>query len=301
MNSWGNSKLRSAVIVLCLVVSPAATRSQSVEQRLSALEHQIRELRAVLDLDTEPPAVLPLEFAGNAHVRWGNPGGTCNVLFKRHYVTCHDSYKRIPEWVAYRLTPRSLQGDAARSDDFRADPELDADQRAVPADYRYSGYDLGHMAPAAAFKRSRSAMSETFLMSNIAPQRPHLNRRLWRKLEGQVRALVETHVSVWVVTGSLFLNTDGTPADSFTAIGNNEVAVPTHFYKVILAESEGLEAFAFVMANSIDPLSGEPADYATSVDSVESIAGLDLFAALPDSTERRIEAAVATRWPVPSR
>jgi endonuclease G len=287
------------LVLLALSAQPLA--GQSLEHRLATLELYVGQLRQLHDLTIASRSRLTSEPTDNERTPWGYPGGDCDLLVKRHYVTCHDSYKRIPEWVAYRLTRRSLQGEAARTDDFRADPELDTDQRAVPADYRYSGYDLGHMAPAAAFKRSRAAMSDTFLMSNIAPQRPHLNRRLWRKLEGQVRALVKSRVSVWVVTGSLFLNPDGTPADSFTAIGDNEVAVPTHFYKVILAESEGLEAFAFVMANSIDPLSGEPADYATSVDSVESIAGLDLFAALPDSTEHRIEAAVATRWPVPSR
>ena len=77
--------------------------------------------------------------------------------------------------------------------------------------------------------------------------------------------------------------------------------VPTHFYKVILAESTAgeLELFAFLLANDRQPLAGEPRDYLVTVDSIEALSGLDFFSVLPDADEHRLEAAVATQWPIP--
>jgi endonuclease G len=84
-------------------------------------------------------------------VRWGYPGGNCAFPVREYYVACHDGAKPIPEWVTYHLTAENLAGDVARTDDFRAEPELVPDERAEPSDYRNSGYDRGHIAPAAAF------------------------------------------------------------------------------------------------------------------------------------------------------
>lgn len=173
-------------------------------------------------------------------------------------------------------------------------------QLAELVDYRNSGYDRGHMAPAAAFKRSSIAMSETFLLSNMVPQRPNLNRRIWARLESDVRDLAEAHGSIWVFTGSLFLDSHGNPVQPVQFIGVNQVAVPTHFYKVILCEhaTGTVEMFAFIMPNQLQPLSGHPSDYLVSVDQVEEAAVLDFFAALSDDVEDQVEDLVATHWPI---
>jgi len=203
--------------------------------------------------------------------------------------------------VTYHLTAENLAGDAARSDDFRADPELVPGERAQPDDYKNSGFDRGHMAPAAAFKRSATAMSQTFLMSNMTPQRPSLNRRVWRQLEQQVRELAMRHGDVWVFTGSLFLDSAGGPTLPATLIGSNDVAVPTHFYKVILCQhaNDSIKLFAFIVPNQLQPISGTPQSFLVSVDAVEALSGLDFFTALPDGAEDRLEAALATMWPLP--
>jgi len=158
------------------------------------------------------------------------------VLVTEYFVTCHQDEYRIPEWVAYRLTADDMTGEAERSDDFRADPDLPEGDRAELADYAGSGYDRGHMAPAAAFKRSDAAMSQTFVLSNMAPQTPALNRQMWRLLEEDVRGLASQAANTWVFTGSLFVDENGAMIEPTTFVGENRVAVPTHFYKVILAE-----------------------------------------------------------------
>ena len=277
-----------------------ASTVQSVEQRVARLERQVVELRTIHDLPAAGPVELPAELVGNEHVKWGYPGGTCVFLVREHYVVCHDGDKRIPEWVTYHLTAENLTGDVARTDNFRADPDLVPDERAEPNDYKNSGYDRGHMAPAAAFKRSETAMSQTFLMSNMTPQRPSLNRRIWRQLEDQVRSLAQTHGSIWVFTGSLFLDDTGNPIQPTGFIGANRVAVPTHFYKVILCEHDAgaIELFAFIVPNQLQPISGSPGAFLVSVDSVEAVSRLDFFTALPDADEDRLEATVATTWPL---
>lgn len=222
------------------------------------------------------------------------------ILVKEYYVISHDSVRKVPEWVGYRLTQEDLQGDADRTDDFRPDPELPPGQRAELADYAGSGLDRGHMAPAADFKRNRTAMSQTFFLSNMAPQRPNVNRRTWAALEDEIRELARSHGRIWVFTGPLYLDAEGRPSEPPAFIGPNRVAVPTHFFKAILCEhTDGTKGlFAFIMENRIDPLPGSSLDYAVTVDSVEVVSGLDLFSELPDDEEERMEGRRVEVWPV---
>ena len=153
---------------------------------------------------------------------------------------------------------------------------------------------------AADFARSARAMSATFVLSNAVPQRPNLNRRIWAELEDQVRELARAHGSIWVFTGDLFLHRNGTPAEPRRFIGPDRVAVPTHFYKVILCQDadDTVELFAFLLPNQLNPLSGTPGDFLTTVDRIEALSGLDFFSALPDTLETRLERQAAASWPV---
>ena len=132
---------------------------------------------------------------------------------------------------------------------FHEDKQLPACVRSILNDYRKSGFDRGHLAPAADHKDSEKSMKDTFLLSNISPQDPNLNRVYWAKLEKYVRELVYKHGKVTVVTGPLFLpktRKDGKKFVSYQVIGNNNVAVPTHYFKIIRAKS--LEE-AYIMPN----------------------------------------------------
>ena len=303
-------RIRSLFLTCALFLGAQTTVAQTLEERVTLLESQVAELWRVHKAEACGDARVPAELVGNEHLRWGYPGGDCAVLVNDHFITCHDNAKRIPEWVAYHLTAENLTGETERSDDFRTNPNLPEGSRSELSDYLNSGYDRGHMAPAAAFKRSDSAMSQTFLLSNMAPQTPSLNRQMWRMLEDDVRELASGMGRIWVFTGSLFLGADGSPPRDTTFIGASRVAVPTHFYKVILADaatsaaltayaapSEGSpEAFAFVMANQNEPLVGEPEHYMVSVDLVEALSGLNFFSALSETVEEELEEKTAAYW-----
>ena len=88
--------------------------AQNVEQRIAQLERQVVELRRIHDLPVSAVIELPAELVGNEHVKWGYPGGTCAFLVREHYVACHDSSKRVPEWVTYHLTAENRRATRRR-------------------------------------------------------------------------------------------------------------------------------------------------------------------------------------------
>ena len=238
-----------------------------------------------------------LPLAGG-NLGYGISGGTGILLDKTYFVLLYDTTTLVPQWVSYRLTQADLDGYAERTDDFRPDPELPVGHRSELEDYRLSGYDRGHMAPAADFTRSPEAMSMTFLLSNMAPQRPALNRGIWATLEGEVRILAQRNATLWVLTGCLFLDSLSRRSFPQVFIGPHRVAVPTHFFKVILCERQdgSRQMYAFVLANSASALPGPPKQYLTSVDAVEALSGLDFFSGMEDEEEDRLEAMIAQTW-----
>jgi len=215
-----------------------------------------------------------------------------------HYSICYrESYEQA-EWSAYCLTEEELVKNAKRSDDFRSDPEITTGS-ATPADYKKSGYDRGHLSPAADFAFDEKAMSETFYMSNMSPQKGNLNRGLWKDLESKVREWAEIFGRVYVVSGPILEK----PAEEYQSIGENQVSVPEFYYKVILAplyadendkaspeDAQNIMMMAFIFPN--EKCEGTLDDYAVTVDEVESRTGLDFFAPLPDSIENEMEGKV---------
>ncbi len=102
------------------------------------------------------------------------------------YVLKYNEYFEQAEWVAYQLTIEEVNGDFERSNNFRKDLHISTGS-ATLKDYKNSGYDRGHLIPAADMKWSPDAMGASFFMSNMSPQNPSFNRGIWKKLEGQVR------------------------------------------------------------------------------------------------------------------
>lgn len=196
------------------------------------------------------------------------------------FTVSYSESHRLPYWVGYELTVDKLYGEHNRTDRFVPDPKIQCIQ-AHTNDYTRSGYDRGHMAPAADMKWDRNAMAESFYLSNICPQHPELNRRAWKILEERVRDWTQSDSLLIVVCGPL-LN------DACTRIGRNKVSIPDGFFKVILspfASPPQAIGFLFKNTHSTKPLS----EYAVSVDSVERVCGLDFFHQLPDSTEHLVE------------
>ena len=173
-----------------------------------------------------------------------------------------------------------------RKDNFREDKAVTTGS-ATLNDYKKSGYDRGHMAPAADFRWSFDAMNDTFYLSNMCPQTHAFNAGIWSDLEEAVRSIAYEDECIYVVTGPVL--TDG----PYETIGENKVAVPKYVYKVILDyTAPTIKAIGFIMPheNSKEPLSY----FAVTVDEVEDITCLDFFPLLPDDEEEKLESSLDT-------
>ncbi|NWZ63686.1 NUCG Endonuclease, partial [Acrocephalus arundinaceus] len=187
--------------------------------------------------------------------KYGLPG-LAQLRSRESYVLCYDPRSRSALWVIEQLNRDTLSGASDRSAcDFREDDSVHEYHRATNADYRGSGFDRGHLAAAANHRWSQKAMKDTFYLSNIAPQNPHLNQNAWNNLEKYCRSLAKNNRNVYVCTGPLFLprmEADGKMYVKYQVIGKNNVAVPTHFFKVLILEKESgeIELRSYVMPNS---------------------------------------------------
>ncbi|XP_072289895.1 endonuclease G, mitochondrial isoform X2 [Eucyclogobius newberryi] len=201
------------------------------------------------------PSPGPSSGSTVALMKYGFPS-LSNMKTRQSYVAAYDPRTRLPMWVLEKLDSTCISGQSdRRRSEFRADPSVHEFHRATNADFRGSGYDRGHMAAAANHKWNQNAMDETFLLSNVAPQNPELNQRVWNRLEQMCRALTKHYRSVFVCTGPLFLprpDSDGRLHVTYRVLGQNHVAVPTHFFKVLileLPEGQGVELQSYVMPN----------------------------------------------------
>ncbi len=193
-----------------------------------------------------------------------------HTYFTLSYIEEHEQ----AEWVYYTLTPASLSGSAKRKNDFRADGKVSTGS-ATLADYKGSGYDRGHLCPAASMSINDKAISESFYLSNMSPQVPALNQVTWRLLEENVRELALRDSILHVITGPIL-------SDPLGHIGENQVTVPNSYYKVLYSPKKGAMV-GYVMPNS--KLSEPFTSFAVSVDSVEQLSGVDFFTHLSGSLE----------------
>jgi len=242
------------------------------------------ELRSAIGPET-PPANIRISWS-NLESGYPNAYTSDTILAYAGFHLGYNEQFEQAAWVAYVLTREKIEsGHIERTDNFRADTSI-ASGSATPADYRRSGFDRGHLAPAGDMKWSQLAMSQSFLMSNMSPQRPAFNRGIWRKLETEVRNWAMEKDSLYVITGPLF-----SPADSL--IGENGVGIPDHYFKVLVDLSPpDHDMIAFVLPNAAS--SKELLQFAIPVDSLEKLSGYDFFAAAPDQEiidwlERQIE------------
>lgn len=217
------------------------------------------------------------------------PSNTGEIIEHDYYTLSYSEEHEQAEWVAYELHERYTNGKSKRKDNFREDDLINTGSASL-ADYKASGYDRGHLLPAADMKFSDKAMSQTFFMSNMSPQHPKLNRVRWKQLEEQVRDWVEKDKHYYVITGPVLTNV------SKKKLGENEVSIPTQYYKIIFDYTEpSIKMIGFLMPNEECPK--DVIDYAVSIDSIEKVTGLDFFLDLPDTMEEELESVVdAKKW-----
>ena len=216
------------------------------------------------------------------------PRSSDDVIRHTGYTLSYNQTYHIANWVAYKLLAQETNGIYERTNKFVPDPLLKSGS-ASNEDYKGSGYDRGHLAPAGDIGYSAQTMIESFYLSNMSPQNPSFNRGIWKRLEEQVRHWAVEDKAVYVVTGTVL-------SPGLSNIGYHQITVPRLFYKVILDyEEPDVKGIGFIMPNegSKEPLQR----YAVTIDSVEKITGNDFFYQLPDEQERIIESTVdLSKW-----
>lgn len=234
---------------------------------------------------------VAVEVAGDQRYFYaGAPDGSgikVKVLANTGYVAGYSDALGNPLWAAYRVEDTKVRETPPRPDEFVVDERTLA--RIAPAVYTHSGYDRGHLAPnyAIALHHGQQAQEETFLMSNIIPQKHGLNAGLWKQLEQKIAGNYPGRFGdVWVIAGPVFTGKH--------AWLQRRVAVPDACFMVLVDESEGrVRAIAFLFPQ--EPKTDDLNAYLTTIDEIEHRTGLDLFAALPDASENALEAARASR------
>ena len=198
------------------------------------------------------------------------------------YTSSYNTSYGIPNWVAYELTrSEAASQEAKRSDKFMPDPKVKG-RSATNDDYKGSGYDKGHMAPAADMKWSETVMEQSFYFTNICPQVPGLNRGVWKYLEEDIRKWAIRDSALVIVCGPLFTK------EQVRYIPETHVAIPDAYFKVVCSpytpEPRGI---AFIFPNG--KVSKKASEYVVTIDSVEAITGMDFLSKLPDDIENKIE------------
>lgn len=192
-----------------------------------------------------------------------------------------------PNYAAWVLRPENTDGPFSRKDvDFAPDSRVDG--CATLADYKGSGYDRGHMVPAADMKWDRRAMADCHYLTNMCPQLNSLNAGAWATVEKNARKWALKHGALVIVAGPVL-------TDRLTrTIGKSQIPVPERFFKVILApEADPPMGIGFLMPNGF--VEGGAQATVVSIDQVEAATGFDFFSALPDDVENAVEASATLR------
>ena len=230
--------------------------------------------------------------------RYGIPTSDL-LLINRQYIVGYSYLFRQPRWAMQIIDEHTMQheDDFDRLDNFREDMRVPEKFRSTLDDYRGSGYDRGHLINSADRKGSRIVNSETFLLSNMSPQKPEFNRRIWLELESAIRVLAgkEEFAEVYTICGPLF-----TIGDPIEVIGENNVVVPDGFFKCVLAERTKAKAtgqlvmWSFVIPNGKSTKS--LAEYMTTTEEVERRAGVQIWDRLKGEKSDRLKTKVGKMW-----
>ena len=267
MNKKTMIVVAAGVLAVALVVGSVASKGKSRAQAETNVAH-VGQKAVVPDGSLE----IPTYTRARAHSQ--------QIEHKAYTVDYNEEW-RLANWVAYSLTADQTKGPVERYNKFDADPQVKG-ATAQWWDYKNTSYDRGHLVPAGDMKWDQTAMRECFYLSNITPQNHTFNEGDWNYLENRVRGWANFFGKVYVACGPIV-------SEHPKTIGENCIAVPDSFYKVVLCDMRGeWNAIGFICPN--DPTHHNLSHYCRTVDAVERITGIDFFPLLPDEVENRIEA-----------
>lgn len=229
----------------------------------------------------------------------GNPSNAAadknNFLMKKpQYALSYNNSRGTANWVSWHLST-AWMGEANRCDCFTPDATLPRGFfRALPSHYLSTGFDRGHFCPSADRSASKADNEATFLMTNMAPQSPNLNRKTWERLEDYCRKLTEHGMELYIIAGSYGVGGTGSNGDA-TAIGKGQITVPAHFWKIIVVLPEGdndlerinkdTRVIAVDMPNVPEVSNRTWNFYQTTVATLEDATGYHFFSNLPPAVQ----------------
>jgi endonuclease G, mitochondrial len=193
----------------------------------------------------------------------------------------------LSSWVAYQLTPEMAKATATFKDKFAEDP-LVITGSASPKDYKDAGFIMGQLVPPEDMLISPKAVEETFLMSNVVPQKPAFNKYVWKTVQNLIREWAKEGNTLYITTGPVLADAP------FGSFGSNKVSIVNRFYIAVL-DVTGERAIGFIFRNNAS--SGTPKSFAVSIDDLEKTTGIDFFPSLPDDLENKVESSKDfTKW-----
>jgi DNA/RNA endonuclease G (NUC1) len=290
----------------------AASAPQGLEKSATMLAHGSRYRERQAGFTPEQQQWIEQNCLFGMPEKTDNFGKT-QILPRAHFVLEHSTDLKIALWVSEVVTKAQLSGPYDRKDlkpkePFRPDDLLTVGERAELKDYEgwKNIYDRGHMSPVGDITTNLEYLSQTYVLSNMIPENSSLNRGLWSQFESRCRDWAKRFGRVYIITGGFFYDEkEDDPATAnghvrFSRIGPDDVAVPTHIFKIVVAEVDGQwQALAFVFKNkaypgvSVNDLGDK--EYLRSIDWIEEHAGLNVMPQLSPAEEERLERKAATR------
>jgi endonuclease G len=215
------------------------------------------------------------------------PKAKLNYQVIKHtgFALGYSEFNEQASWVSYVLLPAECIGDEERSSSFYVDPKVSTGS-ATNDDYKGSGYDRGHLAPAGDMGYSAITMKESFYYSNMSPQAPSFNRGIWKKLESQVRDWSKSGDTILVITGPVLSD-----SVQLEKIGPNKVSIPKFYFKVIVKKTtNGYTAIGFILPNEASK--SDLNSFVVTVDEIEQRTGLDFLPNLAKKEQESLESVV---------
>ena len=207
------------------------------------------------------------------------PSSNGEVVEHTYYSLSYVEEHEQAEWAHYKLNSTMLKGEIPRKKNYTIDRKVSTGS-AKTSDYTNSGFDRGHLVPAADMKMDFTSVREAAYMSNISPQKPKFNNGVWSRLEKRIRLRAKKS-ELYITTGGVL-----SPAD-LKKIGKNNVSVPDQFYKIIY-DAKNQKMFAYLMPNKKIESREK---YVVTVDAIEALTGIDFYADLSDDLEDKLEAS----------
>ena len=207
------------------------------------------------------------------------PDSIPNKLLEKYcYTVSYNAKTRQPNWVMWQLTKDHVtHRKEGVWNEYREDENLSPEIRSTLYDYASSGYDRGHMCPGGDCNWDDEGRDETFVLSNMCPQNPNLNRGDWKEIEMACRKWAKQYSNLYIVCGPIFLN-----SQQHERIGPNQIPVPEAFFKVVLcSESLTPKGIGFICRNTDGNRKKD--FYVNSIRQVERVTGYRFFPKLEDS------------------